>query len=54
MTRRRDHHTGPGDDPLLYSRYPALRALHPVHRRAPTRRPTPNERRPHHNDQRRV
>jgi hypothetical protein len=36
-----------GEDVLLYGRYPALRALYPVHDRAPARGPAPNDRRPH-------
>lgn len=54
MTRHLYHHTPTGDDLLLYTRYPAMRALHPVHDRAPARRPATNDRRPRRNGPRRA
>ena len=40
MTRHRYRDILPGDDLLLYSRHPGLRALHPARDRAPAPRAT--------------
>lgn len=47
MTRKRHHDALSFEEALLYSQYPALRTLYPVHDRAlARRRPTPNDKRP--------